>query len=55
MKSVGGRVEAFYFAFGEADAYVICGHPRQRERSAVPSLSNASGAVRVKTTVLMTA
>jgi uncharacterized protein with GYD domain len=54
LKSVGGRVDAFYFAFGEADAYVIVDIPDNVSATAASLTVNASGAVRVKTTVLMT-
>jgi uncharacterized protein with GYD domain len=54
LKSVGGRVEAFYFAFGEADAYVIADIPDNVSATAASLTVNASGAVRVKTVVLMT-
>ena len=54
LKSVGGRVDAFYFAFGEADAYVIVDIPDNVSATATSLTVNASGAVRVKTTVLMT-
>jgi len=54
LKSVGGRVDAFYFAFGEADAYVIVDIPDNVSAAAASLTVNASGAVRVKTTVLMT-
>ena len=54
MKSVGGRIEAFYFAFGEADAYVIVDMPDNVTATAAALTVNASGAVRIKTTVLMT-
>jgi uncharacterized protein with GYD domain len=54
LKSVGGRVEALYFAFGEADVYVIAEIPDNVSATAASLTVNASGAVRVKTTVLMT-
>jgi uncharacterized protein with GYD domain len=54
LKSVGGRVEAFYFAFGEADVYVIADMPDNVSATAASLTVNASGAVRVKTVVLMT-
>jgi uncharacterized protein with GYD domain len=54
VKSVGGRMEAFYFAFGEADAYVIVDMPDNVTATAASLTVNASGAVRIKTTVLMT-
>jgi len=47
-------VEAFYFAFGEADADVIADIPDNVSATAASLTVNASGAVRVKTVVLMT-
>ncbi len=54
IKSVGGTIEAFYFAFGDRDAYVIADIPDNVSMSAVALAINASGAVAAKTTVLIT-
>ena len=54
LQSVGGRIEAFYFAFGETDAFVIADVPDQVSMAAVALTINASGLVAMKTTVLMT-
>jgi uncharacterized protein with GYD domain len=54
LKAVGGKLEAFYFAFGEYDAYVIADIPDHVSVAAVALAINASGAVAVKTTVLLT-
>lgn len=53
-QSVGGTVEAFYFAFGEADAYVIGDLPDNAAAAALALTVNASGLAVVKTTVLIT-
>ena len=53
-ESVGGRLDAFYFAFGERDAYVVCDLPDNESAAAVALTVNASGAVAVKTVVLLT-
>ena len=53
-KSVGGTVEAFYFAFGETDAYVIVDLPDNASAAAVALTVGASGLAKVKTTVLLT-
>jgi uncharacterized protein with GYD domain len=53
-KSVGGTVEAFYFAFGETDAYVLVDLPDNASAAAVALTVGASGLAKVKTTVLMT-
>jgi uncharacterized protein with GYD domain len=53
-KGMGGTVEAFYFAFGESDVYIIVDVPDQVSAAAVSMVVNASGAVKAKTTVLIT-
>lgn len=54
IESVGGRVEAFYFAYGEADAYVISDVPDSASAMALSLAVNASGAVRISTVPLIT-
>jgi uncharacterized protein with GYD domain len=54
LKSAGGRVEAFYFAFGESDAYLIVDAPDNTSVAAASMAINASGAVQTKTVVLLT-
>jgi uncharacterized protein with GYD domain len=54
IKSAGGKVEAFYFAFGESDAYVIIDAPDHASVAAASLAINASGAVHTKTVVLLT-
>lgn len=54
LKSAGGKVEAFYFAFGETDAFVIIDAPDHATVSAASLAINASGAVHTETIVLMT-
>jgi uncharacterized protein with GYD domain len=54
MESVGGKVEAFYFAFGEDDVFLIADVPDVTSGIAVSLAVNASGAVRVSTTPLIT-
>jgi len=54
VKSLGGTLEAFYFAFGETDAYAIVDVPDNKSMAAIALTAGASGAVTVKTTVLMT-
>ncbi len=54
MKSLGGRLEAFYFAFGDNDAYIITEGPDNATIAAVSLSVTASGAVRGKTIVLLT-
>jgi uncharacterized protein with GYD domain len=54
VRGLGGKVEAFYFAFGDHDAYVIVDVPDNVSAAAASLAVNASGAVRVRTTVLLT-
>jgi uncharacterized protein with GYD domain len=50
----GGKVEAFYFAFGGADAYLIVDLPSSVEAAAISLAVSASGAATLKTIVLIT-
>lgn len=54
IKSMGGTMEAFYFAFGETDVFVIADMPDNASMAALGLTLGASGAVTSKTTVLMT-
>jgi len=54
IKSAGGKLEAFYFAFGDSDAFVIMDAPDHATVAAASVAINASGAVRTKTVVLLT-
>src|ERR1700730_15981906 len=54
MKRMGGRLEAFYFAFGDNDAYLITEAPATGTTASISVTVSASGAVRTKTIVLLT-
>ncbi len=54
IEQLGGKLEGFYFAFGDADAYVIIDMPDNVSVAAVAMTVNASGAASAKTTVLLT-
>jgi len=54
LKSVGGRVESFYFAFGEYDLYSVVEVPDQAAMAAAAMAIGASGAMRLRTVVLIT-
>jgi uncharacterized protein with GYD domain len=54
MKNVGGKVEAFYYAYGDDDAYLIIDVPDAKSGLAVSMAVNASGAVRLSTIPLIT-
>jgi uncharacterized protein with GYD domain len=55
FKSMGGAVEAFYFAFGDKDVFIIGDLPDNASAAALVLRVNASGAAMCTTTVLMTA
>ncbi len=54
LRSVGGTLEAFYYAFGDTDAYLIVDVPDNTTAAALVLTVNASGAATCRTTVLMT-
>src|SRR4030067_1633456 len=54
IKSVGGTLETFYYAFGETDLFVIADIPDNASCAAATLMAAASGVINVKTTVLMT-
>ena len=54
LKGAGVKVESFYFALGEHDVFIIVDAPDNVTASAVAIATNASGAVRLSTTVLLT-
>jgi uncharacterized protein with GYD domain len=54
VKGLGGRLEAFYFAFGDTDVYAIIDVPDPVTASALALTVAASGAAGVKTVVLVT-
>jgi uncharacterized protein with GYD domain len=54
IEGLGGKVEAFYFAYGEHDAYVISDLPDAASGLALSLAVNASGAVRLSTIPLIT-
>ena len=53
-RSMGGTLEAFYFAFGESDGLCIIDAPDNIITSAATLLVNASGGAQTTTTVLLT-
>ena len=54
IKSLGGSMESFYFAFGDADAYVVADMPDTASVAAASLAVSASGAVACSTIVLLT-
>jgi uncharacterized protein with GYD domain len=53
-RQLGGELESLYFAFGDTDVYVIVDVPDTVAATAVALAVNASGAVTVRTVVLLT-
>jgi uncharacterized protein with GYD domain len=53
-KSVGGKVEQFYFAFGETDVVVILDLPDHASAAAMALTVSSSGGVEATTRVLLT-
>jgi uncharacterized protein with GYD domain len=54
LKSLGGHLEAFYFAFGENDAYLIIDVPDNLTAAAISLAVAGAGATRMKTIELLT-
>jgi uncharacterized protein with GYD domain len=55
VQSVGGKLEALYFAFGSDDVYVIVDAPDNISVASVTMAAGASGALsRLETVVLLT-
>jgi uncharacterized protein with GYD domain len=53
--SVGGKLDAFYYAFGEKDVFTVIDLPDNVTAAGVALLIAASGKVDIETTVLLTA
>jgi uncharacterized protein with GYD domain len=54
VEGLGGSLESFYFAFGEADAYVIADLPDNATAMAISLVVNAAGGAQVTTVPLIT-
>src|SRR5215813_7204823 len=52
-KEMGGKLEAFYFAFGGDDFVIILDLPSNMDMAATALAANASGAVESRITVLL--
>jgi uncharacterized protein with GYD domain len=52
-EGLGGKLETFYYAFGEVDAYVIVDVPDNITAAAVALAVNQGGGASVKTVVLI--
>jgi uncharacterized protein with GYD domain len=53
-EQAGGKLESFYFALGESDAYVIAELPDATTAAAVSVAVNAVGAAHLRTVPLLT-
>ena len=53
-KSAGGKVESFYFAFGDTDVYVIADFPDNTAAAALALTVGAAGGASVRTVPLLT-
>jgi|SRR5690349_3327813 len=54
VAAVGGKVEAFYYAFGDYDVVVILDLPDNVKAAGLSLTVGGSGAVRVRTILLLT-
>jgi len=54
IEKAGGKLHAFYYAFGEADLYGIAEFPDHTSAAAVSLADNAAGTATLRTTVLLT-
>ena len=54
IKGLGGKLDAFYFAFGDTDVFALADAPDNVSAAAVSLAVSASGAVHTKITVLLT-
>jgi uncharacterized protein with GYD domain len=54
VAAAGGKIECFYFAFGDADVYVICDLPSNEAATALALAVNRSGSTTLRTVVLLT-
>jgi uncharacterized protein with GYD domain len=54
VEALGGKVEGFYFAYGDSDAFVICDFPDAASGLALSMTVNASGAATCTTIPLIT-
>ena len=53
LAGMGGKIESFYYAFGEHDVYVVAELPDDVSAAAVGLRINSSGLVSISTTVLL--
>ena len=54
VEAAGGKVEAFYFAYGQDNTIIIADYPDAASATAVSLVGNSTGVVRVSMTPLIT-
>ena len=54
VKSVGGTLEAVYYAFGQTDIYILVDLPDNASAAAIALTVGATGGATVRTVVLLT-
>jgi uncharacterized protein with GYD domain len=54
IDGIGGKMECFYFAFGDADVYVVAELPSDEAAAALALSINRSGSTKIRTVVLLT-
>ena len=54
IENMGGKLESFYYAFGDFDVFGIADMPDNVSSIAFSMMINASGAINAKTIVLIT-
>ena len=54
IEGLGGKLETFYYAFGDVDAYVIFDAPDHVSAAALALAVAQSGSINLKTVVLIT-
>jgi uncharacterized protein with GYD domain len=54
VSGMGGKLEAFYYAFGDSDVYAIIDVPDAATAAALSLAINASGSVQLSTIPLLT-
>lgn len=55
IESVGGKLDSFYFAFGDTDVYVVADFPDNISAAAAAQTVSAGGGATARTVVLLTA
>ena len=54
VKSIGGKLEAFYFTFGSDDVVLIADLPDNSAAAAITIVTGSTGLVNIRTTTLLT-